>query len=279
MFDFYGQTNAIMNNQQALNAYFTNMQNQFTPGYKSESISFTDVMGSAMVHGAKHKSGGIVFSQGAIQQDKNPTHLAINGGGFFVLDDGTGSTHYTRDGRFSFQNGTLASESGMKVQGYRVNEDGSLQTGEKGTIEFEMDPSTKKYKAKGDAAGKYNGFHFDSTGTLYGEMSEEDPMTNQKVTKSIPLYKVSMATFANNSGLKKTGTTTFGMTEDSGKPVEGVSGEGALGNVAPESLEMASVDFAQQALLIGMAKQNYEANFSAFRAMDKLTQPAIGLIR
>ena len=35
----------------------------------------------------------------------------------------------------------------------------------------------------------------------------------------------------------------------------------------------------QQGAAIGMAKQTFEANMAAFRAMDKLTQSALGLVR
>ena len=77
----------------------------------------------------------------------------------------------------------------------------------------------------------------------------------------------------------KTGTTTFGKTDGSGEAVVGVAGQGAMGRIAAGSLELANVDFAQQAAAIGMAKQNYEANFAAFKAMDKLTESAIGLVR
>ena len=59
----------------------------------------------------------------------------------------------------------------------------------------------------------------------------------------------------------------------------GTANTGALGQVQSGKLEMSNVDFAQQAALIGMAKQNYEANFAAFKAMDKLTESAIGLVR
>ena len=35
----------------------------------------------------------------------------------------------------------------------------------------------------------------------------------------------------------------------------------------------------QQGAAVGMAKQAFEANMAAFRAMDKLTQSALGLVR
>jgi flagellar hook protein FlgE len=272
MFDMNGQVNAIMNNQQQLGVYFGNIQNQFTPGYKAESINFSDMMGKAMGGPmAQMRSSGIIFTQGSIVKTNNATDLALNGNGFFVVSDGS-RTHYTRNGQFAWRNGSLENPSGMKVMGYTLDELGN-SLGQPVPITLTMDPNSKLYN------GKYTGFHFDDAGKLYGDYTYIDNLTKQAVTTSTPLYQVCVASFANPSGLAKSGTTTFIATENSGAAVVGTSGQGALGQVCPQSLEMANVDFAQQAAAIGMAKQNYEANFAAFRAMDKLTEQAIGLVR
>jgi len=273
MFDYNFQVNAVMQNQQQLNTYFNNMQNQFTPGYKAESVSFTDMLGSQMAgHGAKHKASGIIFSQGQIYQDNNPTHMAINGQGFFAVSDGR-ETHYTRDGQFTWgQDGALQMADGKKVLGYELDGNGNI-SGDAKPLQCQVDPSNGLFM------GKYNSVSFDENGILYGEVTETNPITNQSVTQKVPIAQVAMASFANPGGLHKTGNTTFGETKGSGKVVMGVSGQGALGKVATGSLEMSNVDFAQQAAAIGMAKQNYEANFAAFKAMDKLTESALGLIR
>lgn len=272
MFDFNSSANAIQNNQAMLNSHFQNLQNQFTPGYKAESVQFNDIMGQTMGGGgAKTQQSGIIFSQGQLFQTENPTNLAIDGQGFFMVNDGN-QTHYTRDGRFSFNNGMLTNTEGKNVMGYKLDPHGNVISDAQ-PIELQMDPTTKLY------GGKYTGYHFDETGKLYGEQTITDPTTGQSVSESVPIAQVSVASFANASGLKKTGTTTFGKTEGSGDAVVGVAGQGAMGRIAPGSLELANVDFAQQAAAIGMAKQNYEANFAAFKAMDKLTESAIGLVR
>ncbi|MBM3465120.1 MAG: flagellar hook basal-body protein [Armatimonadetes bacterium] len=272
MFDMNYQVNAIMQNQQMLNTYFNNMQNQFTPGYKAENLSFTDILGQQMAgKGAKTKSSGIVFTQGQIFQTQIATNLAINGNGFFAVSDGV-KTHYTRDGRFNWNNGELVNPEGKKVMGFELDASGNI-VGDAKPIKLEVDPAT------GLMGGKYSNLRFDENGTLYGQQTETDPLTDQSVTKEVPIAQVALGSFANAGGLTKTGNTTFGETDTSGKVVLGVAGQGSLGKVAPGSLEMSNVDFAQQAAAIGMAKQNYEANFAAFRAMDKLTEQAIGLIR
>ncbi len=265
------QANAIMYTQQRLNSHFVNLQNQFTPGYKPEQVEFRDLVTGYGGKGAQVKSSGIIFEQGQIVKTANPTNLAIEGNGFFVLNDGV-RTHYTRDGRFMFKNGELVNPEGLKVMGYQLDNNGNISS-DLQPISLNFDPKTKLY------GGKYTGFHFDSSGKLYGDRTVIDPLTGKAVTTSVPLYQVAVASFANPSGLTKTGTTTFAETENSGQAVVGTAGQGALGRIHPSSLEMATVDFAQQAAAIGMAKQNYEANFAAFKAMDKRRQSAINLIR
>lgn len=274
MFDMNSQGNAIMQNQMMMNSQFENMQQQFTPGYKPENLNFNDIYSQAMAgRGAQAASAGIVFTQGDIVATQSPTDLAIQGNGFFVLNDGS-RTHYTRDGRFEIINGQMTHKAtGMAMEGFQLDAQGNPVGQQMAPIKFDLDPASHLYN------GKYTGFHFDPSGKLYGETSIIDPLTKQPITSSVPIYQVAVGSFANPSGLAKSGTTTFVESVNSGQAVVGVSGQGALGQVRTQSLEMATVNFAQTAAAIGMAKQNYNANFAAFRAMDQLTQNAIGLIR
>ena len=84
-----------------------------------------------------------------------------------MLNDGN-KTHYTRDGRFTFQDGALKAADGKSVQGYPLDAQGNM-SGDAGSINLSMDPKTKLY------GGKYTGFHFDETGKLYGEATNTDP--------------------------------------------------------------------------------------------------------
>jgi flagellar basal-body rod protein FlgF len=55
------------------------------------------------------------FSQGAVEQTKNPLDVAIDGGGFFVVQTPSGE-RYTRDGSFQINNqGQLVNASGYPV--------------------------------------------------------------------------------------------------------------------------------------------------------------------
>ncbi|MBI2266784.1 MAG: flagellar hook basal-body protein [Armatimonadetes bacterium] len=280
MFDFNKQLNAIMNNQQTLNTLFGNLQNFATPGYKASGTSFQEMVNQSMGSGAGSsiQTTNVQFGEGKIMPtggtgaNGTPMDLAIQGNGFFSLSDGK-SMHFTRGGRFHFKDGKLSDPtSGMKVMGYALDENGA-PTGKLSEISLSMDPNTRLY------GGKYTGFRFDSGGKLYGESRFSDPLTGQSMVSVTPLYQVGVSSFANPSGLRRTGTTTFAASENSGKPVVGVSGQGALGQVVAGALEMSNIDMGQQVSQILMARQNYEANFSAFKAMDRMTDQAIGLIK
>ena len=70
------------------------------------------------------------FTQGGLQTTGINTNLAINGNGFFTLNniDGSGSATYTRDGDFSLnENGYLYDPtSGKAVLGYPVQSNGTI---------------------------------------------------------------------------------------------------------------------------------------------------------
>lgn len=271
MLDMNYSANAVQYTQGRLNANFTNLENQFTPGYKAEQVQFHDMMSGYGPRGAQVQSSGIIFEQGQIVATSNPTDLAVEGNGFFVVNDGV-RNHFTRDGRFNFMNGELVNPSGQKIMGYQLDDQGNV-TSEMQPINLNFDPQSKLY------GGKYTAFRFDGSGKLYGERTTVDPLTGKAVSVSVPLYQCALGAFANPSGLQKTGLTTFAESDNSGPPVVGTAGQGALGRVHPQSLEMSTVDFARESAAIGMSKQNYEANFAAYKAIDGLRKQAFGLIR
>lgn len=69
------------------------------------------------------------FVQGAIAPTGAPSDLAIEGQGFFVLQDAVGSELYTRDGAFVLNaNQQLVSRDGLFVQGFLADADENIDT-------------------------------------------------------------------------------------------------------------------------------------------------------
>ncbi len=125
----------LSTNTQGLNVVGNNLANINTVGYKATSISFMEVLGQKVSAGgtAKSSSSGHVglgatvgnisgnFTQGGVETTNNPTDVAIQGSGFFVVSDGAG-TFYTRGGNFHTDaDGNLVTATGHFVQGYIKN--------------------------------------------------------------------------------------------------------------------------------------------------------------
>ena len=115
----------------ALNTIANNLSNMNTTSFKSQSVTFSDLFyqdigssgaGNPLQVGAGTQIGATEtdFSQGSISDTSNSTDVALDGSGFFVIQDG-GQTEYTRDGDFTLSStGALTTQDGQQVMGYPV---------------------------------------------------------------------------------------------------------------------------------------------------------------
>lgn len=109
-----------------------NVANLNTTGFKSSELEFFDLFyqyqfGGSNQQGLPYSQGGGVkagtsyskFTQGDFRQTGNDLDVAVDGNGFFILNQ-DGKTFYTRSGQFTFDdNGILTSrEGGAKVMGF-----------------------------------------------------------------------------------------------------------------------------------------------------------------
>jgi len=129
MGSFYIPLTGLETNSTALNTIANNLANLNTTGYKSQSTHFSDTFyqelglsggGNQIQLGSGARTVAIEAdrSQGSIASTGNATDVAINGNGFFVLNNG-GSNIYTRDGNFGLDfNGNLVTQQGLAVMGY-----------------------------------------------------------------------------------------------------------------------------------------------------------------
>jgi flagellar hook protein FlgE len=124
-----------------------NISNVNTTGFKSNTVEFEDLL-SQTLNGAGAPSVALAggtnpaqvglgvrlagigtnFSQGAAQQTGNSTDFAIQGDGFFVVQNG-GVQSYTRNGSFRLDGlGQLVTTDGALVQGWQANAAGAVNT-------------------------------------------------------------------------------------------------------------------------------------------------------
>ena len=114
-----------------------NIANANTIGFKAGYTAFADILsqslggaggGNQVGRGVSLTDVGTVFTQGSFENTTSGTDLAIEGAGFFVVADNTG-TYYTRAGNFIMDDeGYLVSPSGFRLQGYTVDSTGALGT-------------------------------------------------------------------------------------------------------------------------------------------------------
>lgn len=119
----------------ALDVVGNNLANLNTTGFKDSTISFYDLLQQSIAGGSTQIGGGVsapqterIFTQGSIQQTGGNYDAAINGNGFFVVQDPSGNTLYTRAGNFQLDaNGNLVTATGQYVQGW-VAQNGVVNT-------------------------------------------------------------------------------------------------------------------------------------------------------
>jgi flagellar hook protein FlgE len=133
---FYTALTGLNNYSYQLNLVGDNLANMNTVAFKGSTASFSELLaglsgtgdnGNPIVMGLGSTLTGVQRSnsQGTITATQNPTDVAINGNGYFVVqtEDGMG---YTRAGNFQMdKDDNLISADGFSVLGY-VAKDGVL---------------------------------------------------------------------------------------------------------------------------------------------------------
>jgi len=121
----------------ALDVIGNNIANASTVGFKGSTTQFADVYANAL-NGAGGISAGIgvkvaaiaqQFNQGNIEASGNPLDIAINGAGFFRMEQ-AGVVQYSRNGQFSLdKQGFIVNAQGAKLTGYGLGPNGQLAAG------------------------------------------------------------------------------------------------------------------------------------------------------
>jgi flagellar hook protein FlgE len=124
----YVATSGLNGHQKGLKVISNNVANMNTPGFKGSQTQFADVFlsqgGDSSLGEQTNPGGGmttltptLTFSDGEIRQTGRDMDMALNGPGFFVVQDNRGDTLYTKSGRFEVNaSGDLVTlDKGFKV--------------------------------------------------------------------------------------------------------------------------------------------------------------------
>jgi flagellar hook protein FlgE len=141
----------------SLDVIGNNIANASTVGFKGSTTQFADVYASAL-NGAGGSSAGIgvkvagiaqQFTQGNIEASNNPLDIAINGAGFFRIEQ-AGVVQYSRNGQFSLdKQGYIVNAQGAKLTGYGLGANGQLAAG--APVPLRIDTSNQPPKVTTEA--------------------------------------------------------------------------------------------------------------------------------
>jgi flagellar hook protein FlgE len=117
----YKSVSGLMGFNQGLDNLSNNVANMNTPGFKGKDQFFRELASGGSGDGVKVSGSSIRMQQGDIAETGNATDVAIDGNGFFILQQGS-DTFYTRNGQFRLDdNGYLVdSTSGLRVAAYEA---------------------------------------------------------------------------------------------------------------------------------------------------------------
>ncbi len=110
----FNSLSGLFSFSRSLDTVSNNISNMNTPGFRGSDTFFENINGS---RGTRVSGEGLRTGGGDIRQTGNPTDVAIDGNGFYVLRDDAGNLYYTRAGQFRFNTDNVLADS---VTGYEV---------------------------------------------------------------------------------------------------------------------------------------------------------------
>ena len=122
-------------NATAMTVIGDNIANVNTTAFKANRSSFANVLSQSLSGSVSSGIGrGVEFwgtsplwTQGSMENTGSATDLAINGKGFFIVQDDSGANFYTRAGLFHLdEGGDMINPDGYLVQGYQIDASGNL---------------------------------------------------------------------------------------------------------------------------------------------------------
>lgn len=173
-----------------LDAISNNVSNAATIGFKGSGVQFSDVFAASASGGGSTQTGiGVsltavkqAFTQGNITVTNNPLDVAINGLGFFRMND-NGAITFSRNGQFLVdKEGFIVNSTGQRLTGYLANASGIIVPSSPVDIVVSSADLTPVATTSGSV-----GFNLDSRATVPGAFNFTDPTTYSSST-AMTLY-------------------------------------------------------------------------------------------
>lgn len=254
----------MKNLQLQVDTISNNLANVNTHSYKKQRMEFKDLMYERLSfrdnsdelgipvnlevgHGVRSAAVTRSFGTGSFQATDNPLDVAIEGDGFFVVNNSSGEELLSKDGAFKL---------GITQEGRRlVTADGYIVQGEDGPIPFD---------------GEIVEIKIDFNGTVSVRRPGEDANLFETVGK------IKMKQVPNPTGLLSIGSNFFKVTASSGDAFEPEEGRNKL---MQNYLEMSNVHVVDEMVNLITAQRAYEINSKSIQTADQMLEIANGLKR
>ena len=147
---------------------------------------------------------------------------------------------------------------------------GSGGTALDGVTQFASETTTKPVYQDGYTMGVLKNYSVAQNGLITGSYDNG---------VNIPLYRVALATFANEQGLEKVGNTMFQASVNSGNAnIDGATTNGK-GSIMSQYLEMSNVDLTEEFTHLIIAQRGFQANARTVTVSDQILEEVVNLKR
>jgi flagellar basal-body rod protein FlgG len=218
-------------------AEFTDLlyQNIQTPGAQTSDQGTYAPNGIQLGAGVRTAAVYRITTQGDLQSTGNPYDVAIQGSGFFRIQQADGTDAFTRSGNFS-----------LSPQGQLVTQDGLV-------VQPGVAIPANAISVSINASGQVNA-------TVPGNST---PQT---------VGQLELTRFPNEAGLNAIGNNLYLETPASGSPQAGVPGAPGYGTIQQGFLETSNVNSVDEITALITAQRAYEMNSKVVTAADQMLQ-------
>jgi len=195
----FSGVSGLRSNSQAMNVIGDNISNTNTVGFKSSKSVFGDLFSTILNNGSTTTQIGQGtrflgalqdFSQGSMENSTNALDMAIEGQGFFVVNNGQGN-FYTRAGQFRINdNGLVQDVNGNILQGFRITggtPGSSLENIDLAGVQSAPNQTTEFTLGANLDASAANGTTFNSPITVVNSVGDQVVMNIQFTKAAVTL--------------------------------------------------------------------------------------------
>ncbi len=243
--------------QQNIDVTSNNLANLNTNAFKKSRANFHDLLyqtlkapgqntttgtvvpsGIQIGSGSRLSSVDKMFTTGAVKMTGNETDFMVEGQGFFRVQLEDGTTAYTRDGNFKWDNsGRLVTADGFPL----------------------VDEIVRPQGATNLVVG------LDGVVTVNVGAEKQD------------IGQIQLANFINPMGLQSKGRNLYTATEASGEPAIGVANQNGMGAVYHQQLEAANVNIVEEMVNMISGQRAYEMNSKVIQTGDQMLQATVAI--